>query len=293
MDPDLQKDTTAVELKLARPAQTSLYQPAVALEFFKSAGRTESFPQGKSIYIEHEISVGMVPEATRMYLLLEGEVALSVRNMEIGTIRKGEIFGEMAAISQVPHSSTAVAKTDCSAISVDERQFQAGAAKSPEFALMLMSIIISRLLETVATLSKGGALSEKDKWSRAAVFDARILADLQHEFEDKTPVSQPAKKVFMKEGEKGMFGYVVLEGTVAISIEGKIVEKIGPGGILGEMALVNQQPRGATATAETDCTLLAINRNELLNLVKTKPAFAMSLLKGLAHRLRFMMSKYK
>ncbi len=156
-----------------------------------------------------------------------------------------------------------------------------------------MNIIIPRLLETVSTLTKGGALSEKDRWSRAAVFDARVLADLRREFDDKAPVSHPAKKVIMKEGERGMFAYLVLEGAVAISIEGKIVEKVGPGGIFGELALVNQKPRVATATADTECSLLQINRNELMELVKTKPGFAMSLLRALAHRLRFMISKYK
>lgn len=292
MDLELQKE--GEEPKLIRPGQSAaLYQPAVALEFFKTGGKAESFAQGKTIHVEEGGHTGMVPEPSRMYLLLEGEVALSVRKKPIATIGKGEIFGEMAAISQLPHSATAVAQTDCKVISLDEQQFQATAVKSPEFALMLMNIIIARLLETVATLTRGGALSDKDRWNRAAVFDARVLADLRREFDDKAPVSHPAKKVIMKEGDKGMFAYLVLEGVVAISIEGKIVEKVGPGGIFGEMALVNQKSRVATATADTECSLLQINRNELMELVKTKPGFAMSLLKSLAHRLRFMISKYK
>lgn len=291
MELELAKDDEGP--KLIRPAQSPLYQPAVALEFFKSAGRTENFAQGRPIFAEEEGNASIVSQGARMYLLLDGEVTLSVRKKVIGAIGKGEIFGEMASISQLPRTATATARTDCSVISLDESQFQGAVAKSPEFALMLMSIIISRLLEAVATLTRGGALSEKDRWNRAAVFERRLLAELEREFEDKPQTSCPAKKVIMKEGDKGIFTYVVREGAVAISIEGKIVEKIGPGGIFGEMALVNQIPRVATATAETDCSLLAINRNEFMNLVKTRPAFAMSLLKGLAHRLRFMTSKYK
>jgi CRP/FNR family transcriptional regulator, cyclic AMP receptor protein len=279
--------------KLIRPAQSALYEPAVALEFFGTGGKAESFDRGKTIHMEEGGHTGIVPEPSRMYLLLEGEVALSVRKKPIATIRKGEIFGEMATISQLPHAATAVAQTDCKVISVDEKQFQATAAKSPEFALMLMNIIIARLLETIATLTRGGALSDKDRWNRAAVFDARVLADLRREFDDKVPVSHSAKTVIMREGDKGIFAYLVLGGVVAISIEGKIVEKVGPGGIFGEMALVNQNPRVATATADTECSLLQINRNELMELVKTKPGFALSLLKALVHRLRFMISKYK
>ena len=288
---ELQKE--ADDPKLIRPAQSALYQPALALEFFKAAGRPEAFAAGKPIFVEEAGSTGMVPEDSRMYLLVEGEVTLTVHQKPTFAIGKGEIFGEMGSISHLPRTATATARTDCKLLSLDEKQFQSAAAKAPEFALMLMNIIIARLLETVATLTKGGALTDKDRWNRAAVFDVKVLGDLRREFDDKTPVSHPAKKVIMKEGDKGMFAYLVLEGAVAISIEGKIVEKVGPGGIFGEMALVNQNSRVATATADTECSLLQINRNELMDLIKTKPAFAISLLRSLAHRLRFMMSKYK
>ena len=74
--------------------------------------------------------------------------------------------------------------------------------------------------------------------------------------------------------------YVVLSGRVAISIKSKIVEWVGPGGVFGEMALVDQSPRAATATAETDCDLLSINRGDFLTMVKTNPDFVVSLLKA-------------
>jgi CRP-like cAMP-binding protein len=85
--------------------------------------------------------------------------------------------------------------------------------------------------------------------------------------------------------------YVVLSGRVAISIKNKLVEWVGPGGVFGEMALVDQSPRAATAVAETDCDLIAINRGDFLTMVKTKPDFAVSLLKAAADRLRDMTSR--
>ena len=279
--------------KPARPATSALYQPAVALEFFRSAGKPESFAQGKSIFAEDERSGGIFSGGTRMYLLLEGEVELSVVKKVIGAVGKGEIFGEMASISQLPRTATATARTACSVISLDEKQFGGAIGKSPEFALMLMNIIISRLRETIVRLGGGGALSEKDRWNKATVFDRKLLEDLQRELEDKPAAHHPMNKVIMKEGEKGMFMYVVLEGVVAVAIDGKIVEKVGPGGVFGEMALVDQSPRAATASAEEDCSLLAINPVDFLNLVKSRPAFAASLLKALSERLRFMTSKYK
>jgi len=65
-----------------------------------------------------------------------------------------------------------------------------------------------------------------------------------------------------------------------------VVERVGPGGVFGEMALVDQSPRSANAAAEADCALLAINRNVFLNLVKSDPNFGNSLLSAMAERLR-------
>jgi CRP-like cAMP-binding protein len=280
--------------KYIGPAKSPLYQPAVALEFFKSVGKTESFAAGKPVFVEDEKSGGMVLEGARMFLLLEGEVTLSLGKKVICAIGKGEIFGEMASILQLPRTATAMARTTCSAISLDAKQFQAAVQKSPEFALMLMNITIGRLRETISTLTSGGRLSEKDRWNRATIFERKVLDDLRRELGDRLlPASHPRGKVVVREGEKGIYMYLVLEGVMAVSIDGKIVEKIGPGGVFGEMALVNEAPRIGTATAETDCSLLTINRNEFIKLVQTKPAFAMSLLKALSERLRFMTSKYR
>jgi CRP-like cAMP-binding protein len=289
MELKIEKD----EPNYAAPAKSPLYQPAVAMEFFKSVGKTESFAPGKPVFVEDEKSGGMVLEGARMFLLLEGEVTLSVGKKVIATIGKGEIFGEMSSILQLPRSATAVARTACSAISLDEKQFQAAVQKSPEFALMLMNIIISRLRETISTLTSGGRLSEIDRWNRATIFERKVLDDLRRELGDRVPASHPRGKVVMREGDKGMYMYLVLEGVIAVAIDGKIVEKIGPGGVFGEMALVNEAPRIGTATTESDCSLLAINRKEFMKLVQTKPTFAMSLLKALSERLRFMTSKYR
>ena len=279
--------------KYARPAQSKLYQPAVAAEFFKSAGKVEKFDPGKSIFVENEGTAGMFSGGSRMFLLLDGDVTLSVRKKVIGLVGKGEVFGEMASINQLPRTATAVARSPCSVISLTEKQFQGALAKSPQFAIMLMAIIINRLRETSAKVTAGAAPQAEEHWNKAAVFDRKLLADLEREFEDKPAALHPLNKVIMKEGDLGVFMYIVREGMISVAIGDKLVEKIGPGGVFGEMALVDQSPRAATATAETDCVLLAINRTDFLDLVKTKPDFTLSLLKALSERLRFMTSKFK
>jgi len=94
----------------------------------------------------------------------------------------------------------------------------------------------------------------------------------------------------MTAGEAGLHMYVVLEGRVAVSVQGKVVERVGPGGVFGEMALIDHSPRAASAIAETDCSLLPLGRNDFLALIKNNPSFGVALLKTLADRLRFMTS---
>jgi CRP-like cAMP-binding protein len=286
MELEMEKDKGSPK---AAAARTGIYKPDVALAFFKSAGKPEKFAAGKAIFVENEGKASIFSEGSRMYFLLDGEVELSVGKKAIGSVAKGEVFGEMASITQLPRTATASAKTACTVISLNEKQFQDALGKSPEFALMLMAIMIGRLRETVAQVS--GTLSSSDPANKATAFDRKLLADLQKEMDDKPPALHHLNKVIMKEGDRGIFMYVVLDGTVAVTINEKTIETVGPGGVFGEMALVDQSPRVASATAASDCTLLSINRNDFLDLVKTRPAFALSLLKALAERLRFTTSK--
>jgi CRP/FNR family transcriptional regulator, cyclic AMP receptor protein len=281
------------DLDFVTPARTKIYDPVVALAFFKSAGSPESVAQGKPFFVENERTDGMFSKGAKMYLLLDGEVSVTVRKKVIATLGKDAIFGEMATVGQLPRSATAVAKSDCRVISLDERQFRKAIGKAPEFALMLMNIIIERLRLSVALLIGPRVLSDDETLKRRSVFEKQLLADLVAEFEGHAPVHAPARKVIMAEGEAGAFMYVVLKGRIVVTIKNRVVERVGPGGVVGEMALVDQAPRVGTATAETECTLLAINRKDFLLFVKTKPDFSLSLMKGLAERLRYMTSQFK
>jgi CRP-like cAMP-binding protein len=268
----------------SRPAKNAIYDPAVARACFESLGKVEIVSQAGQFFTENQNS-------DKMYLLIEGEVGLIRGRKVLDVVKSGEIFGEMAAISRMPRSATAAAKTACRALSLDAKQFQDAIQKTPEFVLMLMNILINRVRLTAALVSKN--LPETARAQERRVFDPVLLAELVERLHHRPPAHAHLNKVIMKEGEGGVFMYVVLEGRVSISIKGKAVDVIGAGGVFGEMALLDQSARAATATCETDCELLSINRNDFLALVKSNPAFAVSLLKALADRLRYMTSHHK
>jgi len=269
---------------VSRPSKSAIYNPSVARICFEAQGKMELIPQGGNYFTENQSS-------DRMYYLVEGEVTLIRGKKVLDVVKAGEIFGEMAAISRQPRSATASARTACRALSLDARQFQSSIQKTPEFALMLMTILINRLRVTVAMLAMSKSLEASDGARTRRVFDDKLLQGLLLATQYRLPQHYPLNKVIMKEGEAGVFMYVVLSGRVAISIKSSIVERIGPGGVFGEMALVDQSPRAATAIAETDCDLQSINRGDFLTLVKTNPVFVVSLLKAAADRLRDMTAR--
>ena len=269
-----------------------VYNAAMAMEFFKSAGKLESFAPGATIFKEDDKGGGLLGKRDRMYVLLLGEIEMIAQDKVIGTVRPGETFGEMAVIAQAARTATARAKTACTLIGLDDKQFQVALQHKPEFALMLMSIMNSRLRSTISRLQASRTLHAGEA-KDSVVFDKKLLVGLVNLMGSQGPVRYAAGKMIMQEGTAGALMYVVLEGRVAISIKGGIVGRAGPGGVFGEMALVDQSVRAATATAETDCELLAINRAAFLQLVKTSPAFGASLLAGLAERAKDMAVRNK
>ena len=278
------------------PAQPSFaaqatYDPAVALEFFKSAGAPATVAEGKTIFRERQRQIPFLRRNT-MYLLLRGQVGLLAGKKPIGRVRPGEIFGEMAVISRAARSASAVAETPCRMIVLDEQRFEVALKKKPMFALMLMSVLIHRLRETVAQINAAGGFSGSEALEESSVFDAKTLAALTAGLAEEQPVYFRERAPIVGEGQKGVRMYAVLEGTVRVLIGGRIVERLGPGGVFGEAALIDASAqRLASVVAETDCSLQPISREAFLALVKASPEFAQRMLSSLAERLRFLTSR--
>src|SRR5262249_29592428 len=133
--------------KARRSAKASAYDPAVALEFFRSEGRPQPYAKGATIFTENRVGIPLLAP-TRVYLLVSGEVGLFAGEEHIASIHAGEVFGEMAAPGGTARSATALAMFDCEVIGLDDRQFAAALRRMPAFALMLMSVMAARLRDT-------------------------------------------------------------------------------------------------------------------------------------------------
>lgn len=92
--------------------------------------------------------------------------------------------------------------------------------------------------------------------------------------------------VIIREGEPGDRMFVLLEGEVEITIRSVRVDYLLPGMILGEMAMIDDRPRSATATAMTVCCLAPLNPTQFRELISESPEFAVRVMSIMSARTR-------
>jgi CRP-like cAMP-binding protein len=103
---------------------------------------------------------------------------------------------------------------------------------------------------------------------------------------DENRVQVPAGKVVFEEGQPGSEMYILTSGRVELRADGTLLETLEPGGIFGEMALVDDEPRSASAIAVIDSELVPIDEKRFEFMMGRMPFFALEVMRVMARRLR-------
>ena len=101
----------------------------------------------------------------------------------------------------------------------------------------------------------------------------------------------PKDTVIFFENEEGDFFFTILEGRVKVTILGDdgrevILSVLGPGDFFGEMALLDNEPRSATAIAVEETELLSLHRNDFQTVLNDNRSITTALIRVLSARLR-------
>jgi CRP-like cAMP-binding protein len=99
-------------------------------------------------------------------------------------------------------------------------------------------------------------------------------------------VELPAGRVLMRQGERGDQAFVIIEGSVRVERDGRVIAERGPSEILGEIALVHEGPRTATVTVTAPSRMLVIGHREFHALMNEIPEVRLQVLDTLAGRVR-------
>ena len=108
------------------------------LEYFRNWDDVVEFPKKSVIFRELE-------QADYMYVVLSGEVEVSLRGEPLGAELEGGVVGEMAMINNASRSATATTLSAVKAARITREQFRAIITENPDFALHIMAVIANRL----------------------------------------------------------------------------------------------------------------------------------------------------
>jgi CRP-like cAMP-binding protein len=142
----------------------------------------------------------------------------------------------------------------------------------------------------VVVFSGRDALVEREKQgsTRSHARGLRLMASIELLRNDPSAKAVVAGDTIFSIGDPGDVAYVVTEGEIELSINGRTIETVGSGGIFGEMALIDRLARSATAKAGTDAKVVPIDQRRFLYLIQNTPFFAVEVMQVMADRIRRM-----
>ncbi len=89
-----------------------------------------------------------------------------------------------------------------------------------------------------------------------------------------------------RQGTTGQEFFIIVEGAVRVERDGRLLNRLGPGDFLGEIALIDGKPRMATVTTEEPSRLLVVGHREFHSLLDRRPGVRLKVLEALAERIR-------
>lgn len=99
-------------------------------------------------------------------------------------------------------------------------------------------------------------------------------------------VDFPSGATIVQQGQVGNGLFIVVAGTARVTTGETELAHLGPGEVIGELSVIDQEPRVATVTASGPVSCLALASWDLLGILDTDPRLARNLLSELAARLR-------
>ncbi len=96
----------------------------------------------------------------------------------------------------------------------------------------------------------------------------------------------PSGKVFIREKEAGEELFIIIEGEVDVIKGKKVIETLSNGSCIGELSIIDREPRSASVRTKKRTRLLCINRKDFLLTLKENPEIAINVMQVIAQRLR-------
>jgi cAMP-dependent protein kinase regulator len=260
-------------------------EPMPPIPFFSSLGR-EVFLEvlagvERRLYVPGALIVREGEPGRSMFIIVEGEVSVMRQGEDgqpvtLATMGEGELFGELALLSEGPRLSSVVATKETVLLEFTRERMESIAARYPQLAEVLQRLYEERLLANVLRSNPLFAgWPESVRKSVAASF---------------TPVSVQAGEEILSRGQPSHALYLVLRGRCAVfhqHVDGHETPypDMIEGDVFGEISMLRSKLVTASVRATTPCLLLKLERAVLDQLLPYHPLMAKELQRLGAERM--------
>jgi len=211
----------------------------------------------------------------RLYLLLEGSAVVSIDSREIRRLASGAWFGEVALLRNSARTATVTMTSDGGLAFLERHHFLRALscnADAEQSALSTLGDLVGIDDEAAGTPPRPERPVERDtslalaKLPLLAKAPASVVSDL---VKHTAQIEAAAGDVVFSEGDAADAVYVVLSGTLTISIDSEDVREIAAGDWFGDLAVLRRSNRTATVRGSTPAVLLAIEAGPFRAAVET------------------------
>jgi len=201
------------------------------------------------------------------YVVARGELEVRRRSRDpeaealtLARLGSGALFGEMSLVSRSPRAASVVACRPSVVLCASKDALDAVAGNEPSIAATLAQFTRRRMIDNlVRTSSILGAVRVS---KRAALLDRFVTRTFE------------AGEKLITQGQESSGLYLVASGTLSVihrSDDDLAISRLGPGDVVGEVALVLRRPSNADVVAEHPTVTLHLPRDEFLDLIKAHP----------------------
>ena len=265
-----------------------------------------------------------------MYSISEGSVDIysgygTSSEKKLITLTKGQFFGEIGMIALMPRTAAAVAAEEFVVLEqISHEDFEDYLMNHAEHIQPIMSGVSRRIREltddlamvtklTNEVLSEGesekttagsltefiGSLLGKLKSKKALNDESVIMMMRQQALSSEMPSTIQLEKgnVIFRAGEQADCLYDIYDGVVGIYSDyqtpnEKLLAELRVDEVFGEMGILDNMPRSATAVCLTDCTVLVVKPENFMMFFEKKPALILQLLQRMCVQVRDLTKKY-
>ena len=262
-----------------------------------------------------------------MYNICEGSVDIyseygTSSEKKLITLTKGQFFGEIGMIAVMPRTATAVAAQDGVVLEqISNEDFEDYLMNHPENIQPIMSSVSKRIRELTDDLSAitkmtseaqgeeekaAGSLAEfvgnllgKLKAKKSANDEVSVMNMRQQVLAGELPpvIQFSAGDVIFRAGEQSDCLYDIHDGVVGIYSDyqtpnEKLLAELSTDEVFGEMGILDDMPRSASAVCLKDCTVLVVKPENFMMYFQKKPAMVLQILQRMCIQVRDLGQRY-